>query len=54
VTTTALPARFGGLGIINPVQLSSIKYNASTRVTGPLEELLLSYVLLMFGALSSL
>ena len=38
----ALPARFGGLGIINPVQLSSIEYNASTRVTGPLQELLLS------------
>ena len=38
----ALPARFGGLGIVNPVQLSSVKYDASTRVTSPLQSLLLS------------
>ena len=37
----SLPARFGGLGIVNPVQLS-VDYDASTRVTGPLQSLLLS------------
>ena len=37
-----LPTRLGGLGITNPVQLSSVEYDASTEVTGPLQSLLLS------------
>ena len=39
-----LPVRLGGLGITsyNPVQLSSVEYDASTKVTEPLQSLLLS------------
>ena len=39
-----LPARLGGLGITNPVQLSSVEYDASTKVTGPLQSLLSSQI----------
>jgi len=38
----ALPARVGGLGITNPVHLSSVEFEASTKVTGPLQSLILS------------
>ena len=37
----AVPARFGGLGIVNPVKLSSVEYDASTMFTGPLQSLAL-------------
>jgi len=38
----ALPARLGGLGITNLVQLSSVEFNASIKVTRSLQSLLLS------------
>ena len=37
----AMPARLGGLGIINPTILSSVEYSASVRITAPLRTLIL-------------
>jgi len=36
----ALPARLGGLGIIDPSRRSDGEFNASTRVTAPLQHLM--------------
>ena len=36
----ALPARFGGLGIGNPTNLSSIEFSASNKITEPLQSLI--------------
>ena len=38
----ALPARLGGLGISNPVHLSSSEFHASVKITQPLKSLILS------------
>ena len=38
----ALPARLGGLGIINPTCLSSVEFSSSCRITEPLQALLIS------------
>ena len=39
----AFPARLGGLGISNPVHLSSGKFNASVKITKPfIKSLILS------------
>jgi len=49
----ALPARFGDLGIVNPARLSSIEYDASTKLTSPLHSLYFQvYVQMMLEALS--
>ena len=37
----ALPAKLGGIGLINPTQLSSTEYPASRQVSGPLYDLIL-------------
>lgn len=37
----ALPARLGGMGILDPVQMSPIEYHASLKVTQPLTEAIL-------------
>ena len=37
----ALPVRLGGLGIINPVQLTSFQHTSSKKVTAPLVTLIL-------------
>jgi len=37
-----LPARLGGLGISNPVHLSSSEFHASVKITLPLQSLILS------------
>ena len=36
-----LPARLGGLGISNPVHLSSSEFHASVKITQPLQSLIL-------------
>ena len=38
----ALPVRMGGLGLVNPVELASPEYTASTKVTAPLAEQILT------------
>ena len=38
----ALPVRMGGLGLVNPMELSSPEYTASTKVTAPLVEQIVS------------
>ena len=40
----ALPARLGGLGISNPIHLSSSEFHASVKITQPLQSLILSQV----------
>jgi len=38
----ALPARKGGLDLVNPTELESPEYTASTKVTAPLAEHIVS------------
>ena len=38
----ALPARLGGLGIVNPTTLSTSEYPASVSITAPLSDLILN------------
>ena len=38
----ALPVRMGGLGLVNPMELASPEYTASTKVTAPLVEQIVS------------
>jgi len=38
----ALPTRIGGMGIINPVRMCAFEFNASNKVTMPLQSLLMS------------
>ena len=37
----ALPARLGGLGIVNPIKLSSSEHQASINISAPLRDLIL-------------
>ncbi len=38
----ALPARYGGLSIFNPVKIADIEYEYSTKIIAPLKELILA------------
>ena len=38
----SLPARYGGLNIINPVVAANIKFDASKRIVEPLKEMIVN------------
>ena len=36
----ALPVRFGGIGILNPVETADVEYEASIKITANLKQLI--------------